>query len=342
MARAVPALSVACLLLCGCVVERYGPSLPVRPPVPLQESVEARLDYASIGSATLAATWEDGEAEVYDGRLAVRVPGDDGRPLGAPAPQDAAAGPPPGEVQVRFEYWRSKSAGPGPAPLVLVTPILGGGKRLARTHCRDFVRSGFHVLLAWRGAKVLRGSWSLETIPRFLTRAMAARRALVDWAARRPEVDPERIAAFGISMGGILTSVLVAVEPRIHSAVIALAGGDLPRVLTVSDEGRLVRFRERKQHELGLDPKGYEAALRRVLWTDPLQLAPSVDPRRVLLVTTRYDSVVPPDCQQRLWVALGRPLRYDLPTGHYGGIVYLPYVTEIVVDWLRERFATGG
>ena len=130
---------------------------------------------------------------------------------------------------------------------------------------------------------------------------------------------------------------LVALEPRIHSAVIALAGGDLPGILRTSDERRLVRFREAKMEEQKLDEDGFEARLREVLWTDPLEVGATVDPRKVMMVTTRWDEVVLPTYQDRLWEAFGKPLRYDLPTGHYAGIVYLPYVTDVISTWLRAR-----
>jgi len=46
---------------------------------------------------------------------------------------------------------------------------------------------------------------------------------VIDWAAARPEVDPARIALFGLSMGGGLAPRAAAFEPRI-AALICIDG----------------------------------------------------------------------------------------------------------------------
>lgn len=327
--RSLPLLGI--LLLSACAVERYDLEYPPRPTRPLAKDVLERFAYAHVTSATLTRSFADDDVEVSEGELTIRVPN----------ARDPAPAEDDGTVPVKFEYWRSKRAR-GPAPLVVVTPILGGGKRLARTNCRDFARAGFHVVLAWRGTRVLRRTWPLANVERHLRRGVASRRALVDWAAARPEVDANRIGAFGISMGGILSSVFLAVEPRLRCGVIALAGGDIPQIICRSTEGRLVRFREQKMKTLKIDLPTLEKRLRRVFLSEPLALAKAVDPRGVLMITTRYDWVVDPTNQERLWKALGRPLRFDIPTGHYSGILYLPYITQQIVRWLERRLASNA
>jgi transposase len=71
--------------------------------------------------------------------------------------------------------------------------------------------------------------------------------------------------------------------------------------------------------------------------TDPLRYAPAVDPGRVLLVKTRRDWAVPPEAQDKLWDALGRPRRITLPLGHISfGLVY-PMVARRVATFLHEH-----
>ncbi len=48
----------------------------------------------------------------------------------------------------------------------------------------------------------------------------------IDYLQQRPEVDPERIAVFGGSMGGWIGSVLAAVEPRIKTTVLTVPATD--------------------------------------------------------------------------------------------------------------------
>ena len=49
-------------------------------------------------------------------------------------------------------------------------------------------------------------------------------RRAVDWLQRQPEVDPDRIALVGISLGAILGATALASEPRLHSAALILGG----------------------------------------------------------------------------------------------------------------------
>lgn len=313
-------------LLAGCgAVQVHVPEGRPRAACPLPSEGAARYAYEVAGVASLVAAWSDAEAEVERGLLQVRLQGE--------------AEPTP----VKFEFWRSLPAQArwgARAPAIVVTPILGGGRSIARSQCRRLVAAGFHVVLVDRGARVLDVSWKVEDLDRFLRRGVAGRRAVVDWLLSRPDVDPDRLGAMGISMGGIITTLLFALEPRFDSAVIALAGADVPAIISASSEDRLVRWREARAAELG-DEAAVERALRAAFPDDPGRLAAAIDPRRVLQVTARLDTVVPAARQEALWEALGRPLRYDLPTGHYSGILYLPWVLDASVAWWEARFARG-
>lgn len=324
--RPLSLLSCAALVagLSGCM--STTPAAPPRPVRPLSPEVAARFDYSTVGTASLALTWEDDVVAVHSGTITINAPNAD--------PQN-----PDERFEVQFEYWKSKIAPPGPSAAVVVTPILGGGKTLARTNCEDFARAGFHVVLAWRGTKVLRKSWGIEAPEYWMRKSVAARRALLDWLGERPEVDPDRVAGFGISMGGILTSTLLAAEPRFRCGVVALAGGDLAGVIAVSSEGRIERYFAQKQLDLEIGPVELEQRIRAALPSDPLRLAHAVDPQKMLVITTSLDTVVPPKFQEKLWRAMGRPLRVDLWSGHYTAILYLPWITDRVVEFFHEKLA---
>lgn len=310
----------------GCAIESFRLDAHPRATAELTPEVAARFDYLPLREAELERlAVDEPAARVWSGSLTVRLHDD------------------PEPVPVQFEYWQARSVRKGAkAPAIVITPILGGGRSLAVSHCRAFTEAGMHAVLVERGTKVLSKGWPVEEVERQLRRAVVGRRGIVDWLERQPEVDPERLGAFGISMGGILTSVLLATEPRLASGVIALAGGDVPGIISRSEEGRLVTWRETKSRELGVDEAGVERLLRAALSSDPAAMAPFVDPRRVLFVSTRWDDVVPSRNQVLLWEALGRPQRYDLPAGHYSGIVFLPWVMNQAVRWLDKRFRFAG
>lgn len=63
------------------------------------------------------------------------------------------------------------------------------------------------------------------------SRIVPETRRAVDYLLQRGDVDPERLDLFGASYGGIMGCAVMNHEPRFRSAVIALAGGDLPMLI---------------------------------------------------------------------------------------------------------------
>ncbi|RMG07525.1 MAG: hypothetical protein D6731_23660, partial [Planctomycetota bacterium] len=153
------------------------------------------------------------------------------------------------------------------------------------------------------------------------------------------------IGAYGVSLGGITTVCLAAAEPRVRAAVAVMAGGDLAAVIARSVERECVRLARANGVESPDDAKAvaaFEARARPILQTEPYALAPYVDPRRVLLFSTRRDTSVPTVTQERLWEALGRPERDSLPTGHYSAILYLPWILSRAREFLRRRLGAAS
>lgn len=309
--------------LAGCAIREVPLELPARPAEPRPEDVRVRFSYAPIAAPDLRPAWVDRDAEVSRGWIGVYAGGD------------------PNPTWVEIQFWRSLRAGDEPAPAVVVTPILGGGKELARANCRALAAAGMHVVLVERGVGVLKEWWPVRLVELWMRRSVAARRAAVDFLVRRSDVDPERIGAFGISMGGVITTALMGAEPRLHSGVIALAGGDVPSIIEVSSEARLVDWRAARASVNGESEGEVIERLRHDFRSDPAALARYVDPRQVLLITTTLDTVVPHEAQLLLWERLGRPRRYDLPVGHYSGALFLPYCNRLAGRWLAARLGAS-
>jgi uncharacterized protein len=140
-------------------------------------------------------------------------------------------------------------------------------------------------------------------------RAARAETALaVHYLAARPEIDADRLAIVGYSLGSFLALALAAEEPRLRAVVLA-AGGDLPPQL----------------------PKLARMAV------DPPKLARRLNGRPLLMVHGKKDRTVVPDQARRLFEAANEPkeLRwYD--AGHY-----LPDdAAADAAQWLEEKLST--
>lgn len=238
---------------------------------------------------------------------------------------------------VTFDYYRCLGA--EPRPTILCTPILGGDGALERGVARSFAEAGFHAVLVRREGRLFKDKPTLPLLSERFTRMIRDRSLVLDWLERRPEVDASRIGAFGISMGGIVTAALTPLEPRIHSAVMVMAGGDVGRIILETEERPIVAYREHLRRLHGWDDGRLLRELRGAIAVDPLELARYLEPERVLCIISEYDDIVPTAQQRKLWAALGGPEAVLVPSGHYSAIAFLPLLRERTIAFFDRRFA---
>lgn len=230
----------------------------------------------------------------------------------------------------------------GQAPTILLTPILGGPNRIARTIADDLASHGMHAVIVDRRRDATGPAKTLEALEANMRDMLADRRRVIDWLLTRPEVDPQRLGAYGVSLGGITTVMLAAVEPRLRASVAVMPGGDMAALVARSVESEVRMLAESyglTQTSSASDLAAFEDLARPILQTCPVALAPYVDPATMVLFTTRRDTSVPSFLQQRLRDALGGPETWSLPTGHYSAIIYLPLIKARARAFLWRRFA---
>jgi uncharacterized protein len=137
--------------------------------------------------------------------------------------------------------------------------------------------------------------------------AMKETRLAIRYLRARPEVDRERLAVVGYSLGSFLAVLLAADEPSVRAVVVA-AGGDLPTSTPFTALARTV--------------------------ADPLRAVKKLGGRPLLVVHGRRDRTVLPEQAERLFAAAGEPKEIRWwDAGHY-----LPQpAIEDAVGWLAER-----
>jgi dienelactone hydrolase len=193
-------------------------------------------------------------------------------------------------------------------PGVIVLHILGGDFELSRLFCRTMAHHGVAALflkLPYYGPR--RDPHSpkrmISTDPRETAAGM--RQAVLDirraraWLAQQEELDPEQIGIFGISLGGITTSLAVTAEPRFAKACM------LPRL----EEPR------KRWIEAGGTKESFLELLRSV---DPVTYAENVrgSQLKILMLNVRYDEIIPRRCTESLWRAFGEPEIVWWDAGH--------------------------
>jgi dienelactone hydrolase len=205
---------------------------------------------------------------------------------------------------------------PLPRPVVLLVPILAGGAELMEGVAQRVAEYGFDVAYCARAGGALACGQRGAELDELFRRTVLHQRLLLRWLRERTAT-PTPQFVLGISLGGMVATVLAAHEPGLDGVAICLSGGDVADVIANSSEGRVRRWREWRRREDGIGDGALRAELQQFLRHEPLRYAPAVPTERVLLVDATLDTVVPRRNQDLLWEALGRPARYSLPLGHY-------------------------
>jgi dienelactone hydrolase len=229
---------------------------------------------------------------------------------------------------VHGEYFQP--AGKGPYPACVVLHILGGDFLLSETVASHLARQGVAALfikMPYYGPR--RGKESpkrmLSEDPREtvagMTQAVLDIRRATAWLAERDEVDEKRLGITGISLGGVMSALAAAGEPRLNNVAIVLGGGNFADLLWANPTDRAQKFRERWL-AAGESRETFGAVVSKI---DPAAYGHLLKGRRVLMIEAKNDEVIPPESAKALWEAIGRePNLVWLDAGHYTAIRYLP------------------
>ncbi len=300
----------------GFVVEHRRPPAAPRPARPLPAEIEA---YYAVVDADVARLREEIEAARHlagSSHAAVTVP--------------LRAGPP---SALELYPARGGSDG-GRRPLVLMTPPSKGAFP-ARYLAGWFARRGVHGALIAPKRPFLDRHLAPAEIEAGLRQAVINARMALRALAALADVDRERLDYLGVSAGGIFGAGLLAVEPSIRRAALILPGGDLPRIVAESEESSVTAYRKAWEQR-GLDRDALLEAFAREVRSDPVLLAPFVDPRRVLLFLGAHDTQVPTQTGLTLWHAMGQPELYLMSGNHDTASLCFGFILRRSERFLRE------
>ncbi|HWD41600.1 MAG TPA: hypothetical protein VG944_22345 [Fimbriimonas sp.] len=229
-----------------------------------------------------------------------------------------------------------------PAPVVLITHYWGATDLKAETSlATDLNARGLAAAIVTLPYHLTRtppgfrsGQLAIQPDPARLQEMMVqseqdVRRSL-DFLDSRPEFIHGSYGLVGTSLGAVVSGLVFAIDSRIQYSAFVLGGADLAHILWNSS--RVIAQRD---------------AMRRAGWTEakvrtalaavePLNYLPRTDPGTVLMISGKYDTVVPRECTRELLAKLPGAQRVEIDTGHYGGIFVEKKVLRTVADFLSS------
>ena len=241
---------------------------------------------------------------------------------------------------MKAEYYLPKERKNHPKiPAIVILPIMGGNTYpLEAIFASSFARHGYACIIPHR-PNIKDEIKNLEDIDPLLRQSSHDVSRAIDWLETQPNIDKDKVGLFGISLGAIRGTLVMAMDKRIRAGVLGLGGGDLPYILTHSSEKRLVVARDKILARNNLTLEEGEARLRESITYDPLALAPSVDPSRVMMVIAAWDTVIPPKKSWELRRKLGNPEAIELWSGHYSSVIHIPYLRQASCRFFKKKFA---
>ena len=140
----------------------------------------------------------------------------------------------------------------------------------------------------------------------------------------------EHVGMTGLSLGGYVTALMAAVEPRLHVAIPNAAVTDLAGLMdSWFPAGPLLRF---GLHQAGIGQPEYRAAMR---LHSPLRYQPVIGRDRLFVIGGLGDRLAPPEQSAQLWEHWGRPRIHWYPGSHilhFGRAQYLREIGHFLKD----------
>lgn len=153
-------------------------------------------------------------------------------------------------------------------------------------------------------------------------------RRAIDYLESRSDIDSKRILLLGVSMGGMMGSVITGADKRVKAATLIIAGGDYEKLASKSIHPIIPLLRR------SMETAGKEKTQEYLNEIDGVNWIGKVTPRPLLFVNGLTDPIMPKACAEALIVAAKQPktIIWD-PVGH----TIAPTTIPKIIEWLKNN-----
>lgn len=231
-------------------------------------------------------------------------------------------------------------------PVIFILPPLGGATSLDVLVGEKFCKNNLAAFIITTNLTGLNSDTLVPVTDHDHThrRVAAAIKGAMIVAESYPEINTAKAGLFGISLGAILGSVAYSVIPELSAATLFVNGGDVPHILTVSDQAPIANLKKARMQEQGFTTsEEYENYLNENLEIDPLHFTRFVNPETVKMYLSNNDKSVPTVDQVNYYQAIGKPAETKFSSlGHMETVLSVLAVgtgKQQIADWFNARFA---
>ena len=177
-------------------------------------------------------------------------------------------------------------------------------------------------------------------------------RQVIDWAKTREEIDGDKIAVIGLSLGAFVGSIAMGVDDRIKAGILIVSGGNSAKI---QQHSRFAKFRkqyrfEQKDYEdyqssydeylKDVVKEGWENVqpVRQSFLIDPLTYAYRLKRRPVLMLNARWDEFIPRETTLDLHEAYGDCEINWFPTSHASIWLFYLSIARRINRFLNKAF----
>ena len=175
-------------------------------------------------------------------------------------------------------------------------------------------------------------------------------RQVIDWAATRPEINERQLAVIGISFGGFISAITMAVDKRIRASVLLTTAGNLEKIAKLSKtlpkewghSNTEAEFNSRQsryaQYLDDVAKKGLEnvSPTENGFLNDPMTFAYYLRKRPMLMINALWDEVIPKQATLDFWGACDKPAIAWFPGGHATIWLWYPLIFRKIICFLRS------
>jgi cephalosporin-C deacetylase-like acetyl esterase len=263
---------------------------------------------------------------------------------------------------VKGEYYRPK--GVDKSPLVILVHGMGDYSTVpCQLLAKALVREKIACFVIYLVTHSIRAPESIKGRIRTLTNdewfevyqlSITDIQQVVDWAQTRNEINPDEIAVFGISFGGLTSSIAMGLDNRIKAGVLMVAGGNTEKIMRFG--GKRLYHYSRPEEEYrqmiadystyldDVSEKGFENIIpsRQSYLTDPMTYASYLKGRPVLMMNAVQDIFIPREAALDFWQACGKPAIKWFPTGHTTIWLFYPSIRKRILSFLKDNLFNNG